>query len=175
MYMSFGIYKASEKTMKLLLCALVFLILPLRLQAQETDKTKLEKNLYFRALVAMLTARAQDAKYASANDPLQRVIIIKDLELNVGLPTRVADVEIEYLNEENLRSRHRSLKHEIPVFVMRPMSNEGNRLIIDFARYWFSATKKTNMMGLEGGYRVVMVYDCARKEYVVESAKLWGI
>ena len=54
--------------MKLLLCALVFLILPLRLQAQETDKTKLEKNLYFRALVAMLTARAQDAKYASAND-----------------------------------------------------------------------------------------------------------
>ena len=30
-------------------------------------------------------------------------------------------------------------------------------------------------MSLEGGYRVVMVYDCALKDYAVESAKLCGI
>lgn len=161
--------------MKLLLCALVFLIFPLHLQAQETDKTKLEENVYYRALVAVLAARTQDAKYARANDPLQRVIIMKDDQLNVGFPSRVGDVGIEYLNADDLRAQQRSIKHEIPVFVMRPMSNEGDRLVIGFTRYWFSATKKTNVMSLEGGYRVVIGYDCARKAFIVESTKLWGI
>ena len=39
----------------------------------------------------------------------------------------------------------------------------------------FSITKKADMMSLEGGYRGVMVYDCARKEGVLASAKLWDI
>jgi hypothetical protein len=161
--------------MKILFCAMAFLILPLRLQAQESDKTKLEENVYYRALVAVLSARAQDAKYAPGNDPLHQVIIMRDIQLNIGFPSRVGDVNIEYVTEDDLRAWHRSLKHEIPIFVMRPISNEGNRLVIGFTRHWFSSTKKTNAMGLEGGYRVVMAYDCARKEYVVESAKLWGI
>jgi hypothetical protein len=160
--------------MKKLLFALAFLILPLHLQAQEPE-TKLEENVYYRALVAVLIARAQDAKYASDKDPLHQVIIMRDIQLNVGFPTRVGDVKIEYVSEDDLHARHRSLKHEIPVFAMRPMGNEGSRLVIGFTRYWFSTTKKTNMMSLEGGYRVVMVYDCTRKEFVVESAKLWGI
>jgi hypothetical protein len=161
--------------MKLLLCTLILLFFPLDLKAQEIHRPQLEENVYFRALGAVLTARDQDAKSASVKDPLRHVIIMRDIQLNVGFPTRVGDVEIEYLYEDDLRARHRSAKHEIPVFVMRPISNEGNRLVIDFTRYWFSATKKTNMMSLEGGYRVVMVYDCVRKEYAVESAKLWGI
>lgn len=160
--------------MKLLLCLLT-LSFPLNLHAQETPGSALEENVYFRALGAMLTARTQDAKTAGANDPVRRVIIMRDRQLNDGFPSRVGDVEIEYLDENDLRARHRSLKHEIPVFVMRPMRNDGNRLVISFTRYWFSATKKTNKMGLEGGYNVVMVYDCARKGYAVESAKLWGI
>ena len=161
--------------MKLLLCALVLLIVPLRLQAQETDRTKLEKNIYYRALVAMLTARAQDARLAGANDPPHRVIIMSDIQLNNGFPARVGDVEIEYLTDSGLRARHRSSKHEIPVFVMRPMSVDGQNLIIGFTRYWVSSTKKGIMMGLEGGYGVEIVFDCAQKEYVVASARLWGI
>jgi hypothetical protein len=161
--------------MRLLFSILVLLILSLPSQGQETAKSKLERDLYYRALSAALTARAQDAKYASANDPLDHVIIVKDDQLNVGFPTRIADVDIEYLTSDELRARHRSLKHEIPVFVMRPMSNEGDRLVVDFTRYWFSAAKKTNLMGLEGGYRVLFGYDCGQKEFVVESAKFWGI
>jgi hypothetical protein len=160
--------------MKLFLCTLI-LIFPLDLQAQQIHKMELEENVYFRALGAVLTARAKDAQSASVKDSLQHVIIMRDIHLNVGFPSRVGDVEIEYLDEDDLRARHRSTKDEIPVFVMQPMSNDGNRLVINFTRYWFSATKKTNMMSLEGGYRVVMVYDCVRKEYAVESAKLWGI
>jgi hypothetical protein len=159
--------------MKLLWVVLAFLILPLRLQAQEPDKTKLEENVYYRALVAVLTARAQDAKYAS--DTLHQVIIMKDIQLNNGFPTNIVDTKIEYMSEDDLRARQTSIKHEIPIFVMRPIMNEGNRLVIPFTRYWFSTTKKTNVLSLEGGYRVVLVYDCARKEYVVESATLWGI
>ena len=82
--------------MKLLLCALAFLILPLRLQAQEPDKTKLEDNVYYRALVAVLTARAQDAKYASDKDPLHQVIIMRDIQLNDGFPTSVVDIKLDF-------------------------------------------------------------------------------
>lgn len=35
--------------------------------------------------------------------------------------------------------------------------------------------EEQEQMSLEGGCRVVMVYDCERKEYAVESARLWGI
>lgn len=161
--------------MKMLLCVLVFLVLPLRLQAQETNRTKLAENVYYRALVAVLTARAQDARYANANDPLLHVIILEDHQLNAGFPSRVGDVEIEYLTMDDLRARYRSLKREFPIFIMRPLSNEGHRLVIGFTRHWFSASKRTNKLALEGGYTVVIGFDCAKKEFLVESAKLWGI
>jgi hypothetical protein len=92
-------------------------------------------------------------------------------------PEPCRGVKIEYVTEDDLRARHRSLKHDIPVFIMRPIGNEGNEgnhSVIGFTRYWFSSTKKTNAMGLEGGYRVVMAYDCARKEYVVEVQSSGG-
>ncbi|HEX7330991.1 MAG TPA: hypothetical protein VF290_05800 [Pyrinomonadaceae bacterium] len=161
--------------MKMLLCALVLLVFPLRLQAQEADRTKLAENVYYRALVAVLAARAQDAKYASANDPLQHVIILKDHQINTGFPSRVGEVEIEYLTMDELRARYRSLKREFPIFIMRAMSNDGHRLVISFTRHWVTAAKRTNELSLEGGYTVVIGFDCVRKELVVESAKLWGI
>lgn len=152
---------------------LVFLVLPLR--AQESGQSKIEQNLYYRSLVAALSARAQDARHASANDPLHQVIIVKDDQLNVGFPGRVGDVDIEYLTANDLQRRFRSLNHAIPVFEMRPVVNEGERLIVSFTRYWFSATKRTNSFALEGGYRVVLRYDCRQKNFVVESTKLWGV
>jgi|SRR5690242_10280929 len=89
---------------------------PVRLQAQEIHRRQLDENDYFRALAAVLTARAQDAKSASVKDPLRHVIVMRDIQLNVGFPSRVGDVEIEYLCEDDLRARQRSTKHEIPVF-----------------------------------------------------------
>lgn len=161
--------------MRLLFSVGFLLMLSISGPAQDLDRSKLESNFYYRALVAALAARTQDAKYALPNDPLHHVIIMKDDQLNIGFPARIGDVQIEYLTSEDLRTRHRSLKHEIPILVMRPMSNEDDRVIVDFTRYWFSAAKKTNLIGLEGGYRVVLAYDCSRKVFVVESAKLWGI
>ena len=84
-------------------------------------------------------------------------------------------MSLEYLTVDELRDRYRTLKHEFPVFVMRPIASEGDGLVVGFTRYWFTATKKSNNFGLEGGYRVVLRYDCSQNTYVVESAKLWGI
>ena len=161
--------------MKVILSLLLLVILSPASRAQESGQGKIEEGLYYRALVAAIAARAQDAKYASANDPRRHVIIVKDDHLNIEFPSRVGDVQIEYLTADDLRARHRLLKHTVPVFVMRPMVNEGDRLIVSFIRYWFSATNKTNNFAVEGGYRVVLQYDCSQKNFVVESAKLWGI
>lgn len=164
-----------KKIMKAIPILLVLVILFLPSQAQESDQSKIQQSLYYRALVAALAARAQDTKYAAGNDPLYQVIIAKDDQLNAGFPTRIGNIQIEYLTSDDLRARHRSLKRTIPVFVMRPMVNEGDRLVLDFTRYWFGATRRTNTFSLEGGYRVVFGYDCSQKTFVVESTKLWGI
>ena len=160
--------------MKLLLGALVLLVFAPPLRAQEVDRSKLDQNIYYRALVAMLSARARD-NVEDTRDPARHVLIVSDIQLNDGFPTRVGDVEIEYLDSAELRSRYRTMKREIPLFVMRPMKSEGNRLVVGFTRYWFRATKKSDEMSMEGGYNVAVLYDCARKEFVVENATLWGI
>ena len=157
------------------LFSILILAVALSSSAQERGQQTLEANLYYRALVAALNARSRDAKFASANDPLNRVIIQKDDQLNAGFPSRVGDVALEYLAADELRDRYQTLKHEFPIFVMRPMGNEGERLVVDFTLYWFTATKKSNDFSLEGGYHVVLRYDCSQKTFVVESATLWGI
>ena len=160
--------------MKTILSLLALIFASSVCPAQERQPA-LENSLYYRALVATLAARAKDAKYASANDPLDHVIIQNDIQLNNGFPARLGDVRLEYLSVDELRDRYRSLKHEFPVFVMRPMANENNRLVIGFARYWFSATKRTNSFALEGGYRVVLRFDCSQNDFVIDSTTLWGI
>jgi len=50
---------------------------------------------------------------------------------------------------------------------MQPIMAEGKRLVIPFTRYWFSTRKKANAMSLEGGYRVVIVYDSKRKDWLL--------
>jgi hypothetical protein len=158
-----------------LLISLILPALAFPIAAQDRGQTKLEDNLYYRALVATLEARSRDAEFARANDPLHQVIIERDRQLNAGFPVKIGDVAIEYLWPDELRTRYQRLKHEFPIFVMRPISNDGDRLVVDFTRYWFTFTKNSNTYSLEGGYRVVLRYDCSHKTFVVESAKLWGI
>jgi hypothetical protein len=158
----------------------ILLALALPIAAQDRGETKLEDSLYYRALVVTLDARARDEKLLNSIDPLQLdplnlIVIQKDRELNAGFPARIGDVAIEYLWPDELRTRYQRLKHKFPIFVMRPISNDGDRLVVAFTRYWFTATKKSNDFGLEGGYRVVLRYDCSQKTFIVESAKLWGI
>lgn len=161
--------------MKAILILLVLATLSLPLQAQERDQSKIEQSLYYRALVSALSARKVDSRFSAATDPLDQVIIQKDDQLNAGFPSRIGDVEIEYLTVDELRGRYESLKRSFPIFVMRPIANKDDRIVVGFTRYWFSATKKTNAFALEGGYRVELRYDCSQKQFVVEGAKLWGI
>src|SRR5882724_836802 len=112
--------------MKVILSLLLLAILSFHSSAQQTGESKIEQGLYYRALVAALAARALDSKFADANDPQHQVIIVKNEQLNAGFPSRIGDVAIEYLTMEDLRARHRSLKHTLPVFEMRPIVNEDD-------------------------------------------------
>lgn len=161
--------------MKAILSLIILVILSSSSAAQKNGQPTIGQGLYYRALVAALAARAHDSKSADVNDPLHQVIIEKDDQLNAGFPRRIGDVGVEYLTLDELRVRYLSLKHTFPIFVMRPIANEDDRIVVNFTRYLFSATKKTNAFALEGGYRVVLRYDCSQKQFVVESAKLWGI
>ena len=52
--------------------SILILAVALSSSAQERGQPPLEANLYYRALVAALNARSRDAKFANANDPLNR-------------------------------------------------------------------------------------------------------
>ena len=69
-----------------------------------------------------------------------------------------------------------------PVFMLRPMRNEGNRLVVDIADYWFSYRpaflffrRAMFKWELEGGTSVYFRYDPAGDRFVVEQVKLSGI
>jgi len=72
--------------MKLTL-SIVLLAFAFSSSAQQRGEQTLERNLYYRALVATLDARSREAKFASGNDPLHQVIIQKDDQLNPGFPS----------------------------------------------------------------------------------------
>ena len=75
-------------------------------QAQQASGSGgVEGSLYYRALVAALAARTRDARFMDARDPLGRVLILKDDQLNSGFPGQVGDVTVEYVTSEDLTKR----------------------------------------------------------------------
>lgn len=164
--------------MKILLSTLLLLLSSVssEAQTQQSAGSKLEESLYYRALLAMVAEHVKDAaKFPDLKGPSDRVIIERDIQLNTDFPARINETKVAYLYPEDLRKLYLSRKQSIPFYVMRPMRNEGHRLVIDFTRYWFSATKKTHLRGLEGGYRVWFVYDSSERKFVIERTELWGI
>jgi hypothetical protein len=135
-----------------------------------------ENNLYVKSLFACLDekAKAYSSQTNSRHD-YYNVIVQQDDIITKNFPNQLGAYRIEYLDDQALVNRYKAKKAEFPIIVIRPIENDGTKLVIRFTDYFFSYGKKSLNYGLEGGCNVILSYDCSKQEYVIEQVDLWGI
>jgi hypothetical protein len=152
----------------------IFLISSIDVFAQ-TLKEASEDSLYFKALSVYLNEAAK--KYANiktARD-YNKIIIQKDENLTANLPNNIGSQKIQIKDLSDIRDEFRRGKVKVPVTVVRPMENEGEKLIIRFTEYWVNFTDKKTEFSLEGGCKVEFLFDCTKRKYVINKVEFWGV
>ena len=144
--------------------------------SQSKSAPSVENNLYVKALFACLDANAKAySSQTNSRHDFYNVIIQQDEIITKNFPNQLGAYRIEYLDSQALVKRYQAKKAEFPIIVIRPIENDGMKLVIRFTDYFFSYSKKSLNYGLEGGCNVVLSYDCSKQEYVIEKVDLWGI
>ena len=164
--------------MKALLYVLPLLLFSPPLLAQDAPPPEVEGNLYYQAIVAGLEERKKYALKPYMNEPPGHIVVYKNPFLvDDGWPTRIGGVKVEYLTDDELRARLQARGGEdgIPVYVLNPMTNEGDRLVIRLLRADFHVYGGRGSFGIGGGYSIRFRYDCERQRFVAETATLPGI
>jgi hypothetical protein len=164
------------------LCLLCFLTF----RGQQTDTPTEETNLYARALSA--TADEMEKSWGEIDDTCcidslretrirtdYRHLILERNDLTEGLPARLGDHEIEYLDVGQLSARYHKLHKEFAVLRIHPMRNSGSSLKIYIGVYWFSSNKDHVVYAFSEWSNVEFRYDCEDRKWVINEVKLGGI
>ena len=163
--------------MKFIVTVLLLLIISVMVSAQFQETKPDEKNLYYMAFVAYLEKRNQ--MYEGNEDLRKRdylnILVEHDLFITDGLPKTIGKNKIEYLGEVERREKLDKLREPYTLIVIRPMKNEGNKLVISFAEYRWSYKKNRVTYALSDGARVELGFDCQKSKFVIEKVELWGI
>ena len=141
----------------------------------QNEKAPVESNLYFVALKSALESSYKTYSKINPDRDFAKVIVETN-DLVEDFPVEFGPIRVEYLDYTSLRNRYKVKKEQFPINVIRPLRNEGNKLIISVMDYWISFPKKNNVMySLEGGATVYFAFDPQLKQFVVEKTDLWGI
>ena len=156
--------------------ALIIGLLASPVLSQSQPAPSVENNLYVKALFACLDANAKAySSQTNSRHDYYNVIVQQDEIITKNFPTQLGAYRIEYLEAQALVNRYKAKKSEFPIIIIRPIENDGAKLVIKFTDYFFSYGKKSLNYGLEGGCNVILSYDCSKQEYVIEKVDLWGI
>jgi hypothetical protein len=164
---------------------LLFLTAGIHCQSKPVD---LERDLYFRALVASIEANFKAYANSGGKD-YRNVIIAYDVgsieHVDVSnFPTEIGQFHIDYVNREGLFKRFQQAKKEknwkdgpkrIPYSVVRIMRNDGDVIKIGVTDYWYSFKKSVHNHELEGGMMVRFRYDCEKSDWVIVDVNHWGV
>jgi hypothetical protein len=144
--------------------------------SQTKSLPSIENNLYVKSLFACLDASAKAySNQTNSRHDYFNVIVEQDNLITREFPNQLGAYRIEYLDNQALVDRYKAKKASFPIIVIRPMKNEGAKLVISFADYFFSYGKKSRIYELEGGCAVELRYDCTKQEYLIEKVSLSGI
>ena len=146
--------------------------------SQETPPN--QDNLYATALFASLDKMAKD--WGGMDDSSDRRIrtdyhrmIIEKNDVTENLPESLGAYRVEYLDEEALIARYRKLGKEFAVLGIHPIRNNGAKLGINIALYWFSYNEKTLTYALSDSSNVEFHYDCEKHTWLIDEVKLGGV
>jgi len=163
--------------MKYFLYVLLFLTATISLSAQVTTTPNTENNIYYKAFAAYLEKRNamyEGNEYLKKEEYL-RIFVERDILLTDTLPRSVGKNSVEYLDWNQRKEKFDKVKEPFRLVVFRPMKNEGNRLVVSFGEYLWSYKKNNSIYALSDGARVELVYDCEKKDFIVDKVTLWGI
>ena len=163
---------------RLLLATSLLLICSQIAISQETPRS--QGNLYATALFASLDKMAKDwggiddsSDHAIRTD-YHRMIVEKE-DVTENLPESLGEYRVEYLDEDELIARYRNLNKEFAVLRIHPITNDGVKLGIKIALYWFSYKKKTLTFALSDWSNVEFHYDCEKHKWMIDEVKLGGV
>jgi hypothetical protein len=105
----------------------------------------------------------------------RHVIVEKAPLITDGLPTEFGNHAVEYLDNQGLVERYRTLGKSYATLVIQPIQNEGATLKIAVVVYWVSDKKHRLQLALSDWSDVEFHYDCDTQQFVVSSVKLGGI
>lgn len=171
--LSSSILRLTVMTKRPLLLLLVVAFLSSSTTAQ-TTKQLTEANLYYRALFASLDKMDREWGGQGRTD-YHNMVVQNNRSITEGLPSRLGDYRVEYLEPQELIDRYKKLRKEFAILVAYPMVNEGERLEITFNVYWISYKKSSLNYALSDWSKVYFRYECDKREYVVDEVKLGGI
>ena len=163
---------------RLLLASSLLLVCSQITISQETPRS--QDNLYATALFASLDKMAKDwgaiddgSEHAIRTD-YHRMIIEKN-DVTEKLPESLGAYRVEYLDEDELIARYRKLNKEFAVLRIHPITNNGVKLSINIALYWFSYKEKTLTYSLSDRSNVEFHYDCEKHTWTIDDVKLGGV
>lgn len=131
-------------------------------------------NLYVKALNAYLDEAKR--KYAAMTTrDYDNLLVLRNDEITESMPATIGTHRITYKTNEELKAEFGRTRSKIPITIIQSMKNEGNRLVIHMNEYWFSASRKKYLHALEGGCKVEFMFDCSKKQFVIEKVSLWGV
>src|SRR4051812_8239055 len=89
-----------------------------------------------------------------------KIVVLDDHDFIRGLPTKIGDLEIEYLKDPALRRRYAQIKRDLPVIALEAMQNRGEILVVRCWNYLVKVQKKKMILGVLGGRDVEFRFDC---------------
>ena len=170
-------------TARTLVTASVILFLwPLR-GLPQTDQSHDEvDNLYSAALIASIKEMQKSWGYIDDGDNGSRtrtnygqMLMRKNPEITDDLPTKFGDHEVEYLDDQALVERRKTLKKDFSVLEIHPARNRGPQLKIQVSVSWVEYQGGRLVFAISDWSDVEFRYDCVKQAYTISAVKLGGI
>jgi hypothetical protein len=167
---------------KLSIPFILLLLLTSSASSQQRNILAVENNLYYKALFASL--EKMQAEWGKIDDSLigsrvrtdyQNMIVEKNREITEGLPSKLGEYRVEYLDSQGLINKYKKWRKPFAILIAHPMINEGSHLKISFTVHWFNYDKGRSLYELSDWSNVYFRFDCEKREYVIDEVKLGGI
>jgi hypothetical protein len=101
--------------------------------------------------------------------------IRKNPEITDDLPKESGVYRFDFLNDDALLERTRSLHKQYAVLEIHPAHNEGQRLRIHVSLSWVGDEAGKLALFYSDWSDVEFEFDCDKRAYVISSVKLGGI
>jgi hypothetical protein len=166
--------RVETMTRGFVLIALPMIALVLVTPLWSQGRRDLSTDLYNLSLGACIQSGSETTS-RELRPATRKVMVLDDHDFIHGLPAKIGEVQLEYLQDSALRTRYAQLKRDLPVIALAPMQNRGEVLVVRCWSYSVKVQKKKMILGVLGGRDVEFRFDCTAGKYVLDRVNKWAL